>query len=581
MLFEDVAVPDSPVGDGFGSRGSPEHGTANLTRQSLLQHDPEGQAERSEQARMLLVPKAAAVARIAESLPFATAVMSPVPVFPMDLLDSPTAAERSEAVASRDPLRHVAVAKAASGSSPGQEFLSFSASAGEVEPEDAEMYQECSTPQAVPAAQPASREVEHAFDMGVQEVVTNAATHVAAAEARAQEAELRARASELQANEKIALMQRMMQESHMKAQADACAVERQKQDAEVYLQHMMRESAKHESQLQALRAETDYKLRLAEQALSRQASTAAPSVGSAAEAGSLPPVVQGLRKIAPDYFQNLWAQPQRHETVFMPGTQTQTQTQVETERDKNVSQSASPELAAQLTSTRPASTFASSAQGLFSSDHEADGLGQENTSQAQEAQGSKNQPGSRGPNDGDGGPPGGGQSPPQGQSPRDGRNPRRPKQSKGSGPPGGGGDGPGDGGGSGSSSSSSSGGSDETPPPMMTDAEDEEQQIARALRRSRRDLKARRYKEEDFKCPPLPEPGRYRAWKNAVQQNTAAASGRPDNKAIVWVQTAFDKSISIEDLAIVQALSDSESKNVVEVPKRCDWPAWPSDHPGG
>ena len=86
---------------------------------------------------------------------------------------------------------------------------------------------------------------------------------------------------------------------------------------------------------------------------------------------------------------------------------------------------------------------------------------------------------------------------------------------------------------------------------MMTDEEDEEQQLRRALRRSRRDAKSRRYKEEEFKCPPLPEPGRYRAWKNAVQQNTAAASGRPDNKAIVWVQTAFDKSVPVEDLAIV------------------------------
>ena len=38
---------------------------------------------------------------------------------------------------------------------------------------------------------------------------------------------------------------------------------------------------------------------------------------------------------------------------------------------------------------------------------------------------------------------------------------------------------------------------------------------------------------------------------SCLEECTAAASGRPDNKAIVWVQTAFDKSIPIEDLAIV------------------------------
>jgi len=275
-----------------------------MTRQSLLQHNLEGQAERSEQSRMLLVPKAAAVARIAESLPFSAVAMSPVPVFPMDLLDSPVAAERLKAVdASRDPLRHVAVAKAASGSSPGQEFLSFSAGAEDVELEDADMYQECATPQAAPAVQPASREVEHAFDMRVQEVVTNATAHAAAAEARVQDAELRARASELQASEKVALMQRVMQESQMRAHADAQMLAQEKHQAQIQLQQLMQESAQHESQLQALRAETDMKLKMAERALSRQASTAAPSVGSAVEAGieylvpndckeSLPPHVQ-------------------------------------------------------------------------------------------------------------------------------------------------------------------------------------------------------------------------------------------------------------------------------------------------
>ena len=94
--------------------------------------------------------------------------------------------------ASRDPQRHAAVAKAASEGGPGPEFQSLGATPEEEEQEDMEMY-ECETPQAEQAVQPVSREVEHAFEMRVQEVVTKASTHVAAAEARAREAELRAR----------------------------------------------------------------------------------------------------------------------------------------------------------------------------------------------------------------------------------------------------------------------------------------------------------------------------------------------------------------------------------------------------
>ena len=75
--------------------------------------------------------------------------------------------------------------------------------------------------------------------------------------------------------------------------------------------------------------------------------------------------------------------------------------------------------------------------------------------------------------------------------------------------------------------------------------------INRALRRSRKEAGSRRYKEEEFKCPPLPEPGRYRAWTNAVQQNAAVASARPDNKAIEWVQQAFDKLVPVETLYVV------------------------------
>ena len=214
----------------------------------------------------------------------------------------------------------------------------------------------------------------------------------------------------------------------MKAQADAQALALEKHHAHVQLQQMMRESAQHESQLQALRAETDSFRSLAEQALSRQASTAAPSIGSAAEAGveyRLPPETQyktrfvlkgdqtkelspevennfqnlvrqtsqGLQKIVPDFIQNAWAQPQLPEYIYMAGTQTQTQVQVETERDKNVPNSASQMLAAQLTNTRSASTFACGPQ----------------EPQVSEAQG--NQAGPKGPG-GDDEPSDGGKSPP-------------------------------------------------------------------------------------------------------------------------------------------------------------------------
>ena len=73
--------------DKMSERGSPvQTGPTDLTRQSLLQHTLE-EARLSEQGKALLVPKAAAVARIAETLPFAKAVGSPIPVFPMDALD--------------------------------------------------------------------------------------------------------------------------------------------------------------------------------------------------------------------------------------------------------------------------------------------------------------------------------------------------------------------------------------------------------------------------------------------------------------------------------------------------------------
>ena len=38
---------------------------------------------------------------------------------------------------------------------------------------------------------------------------------------------------------------------------------------------------------------------------------------------------------------------------------------------------------------------------------------------------------------------------------------------------------------------------------------------------------------------------------NTVQQNAAVASGRPDDKAIAWIQKAADKSIPMEELEII------------------------------
>ena len=90
--------------------GSPEQGTANLTHQSLLQHDL-SQVERSAMAQALLVPKASSVARIAEALPKATAIAPAVPDFPLNL-SAHLAAAKTPCEASRNPERHVTVAKA-------------------------------------------------------------------------------------------------------------------------------------------------------------------------------------------------------------------------------------------------------------------------------------------------------------------------------------------------------------------------------------------------------------------------------------------------------------------------------------
>ena len=496
--------------------GSPARGTAGLTHETLFQHDlGEGQASRSAMSQALLVPKAAAVARIAEALPKATVA---APVMPtIDLthhLDSEATpinlAHRLDKEAT--PNLHVSVAKASPSQVPDL-FRSF-----DISVEDADMFEDCPEARQEEAIHLVRQEAGIALDMRVQEVMVNASSHVEASEQRARLAEHSARTAELQANDKIAYMQQVMQEAMLRARADAQAtIEQQNQKAEFQLQQMRAEAAKHDLQLQQMRAEAEHKLMLAEQALSRQASTAA-------SVGSEPP---GL-KIVPDYFQGLLLQPAPQARTFMPATQTQVQVVAQNvEVDKNIVHSASASLAAQLSSTGPASIFASPFQN-----------GAAQASEVQGVQASGNGPsgsGSQGPPN-DGAPTPNSNQPPPGERPS-----RRPDRQSKRGPSGGGGGGD-DGNGSGGNSSSGSSSS------SADSQEDEEQQIRRALRRSRRDAKKRYYKEKEFKCPPIPEAGRYRAWMNTVQQNAAVASGRPDDKAIEWIQQAANREIPIEDL---------------------------------
>ena len=179
---------------------------------------------------------------------------------------------------------------------------------------------------------------------------------------------------------------------------------------------MRAEADKHDRLLQQVRAEAEHKLMLAEQALSRQASTAA-SVGSTAEASGFP------SKIVPDYFQNLAVQPVSRAMYSMPATQTQAITEI----DKNSAPSASQSFASQFSSFGPASTFASPAQEGAA---QASGVHRAQSAGDNDPKGSGHQ-----------GPLGGGPPPPdQGQSPPEDRFPRPPdRRAKGGSPDGGGG----------------------------------------------------------------------------------------------------------------------------------------------
>ena len=118
------------------------------------------------------------------------------------------------------------------------------------------------TPQPVMETHHTCREIDIALDMRVQEVVVNASTHIAVAEARARDAEMVTRATELEANGKLANMQRVMQDGLLKAQAEAQETERQKQNVELQLQQMREEAARRDLQMQQLQADTEHKLRV-------------------------------------------------------------------------------------------------------------------------------------------------------------------------------------------------------------------------------------------------------------------------------------------------------------------------------
>ena len=46
----------------------------------------------------------------------------------------------------------------------------------------------------------------------------------------------------------------------------------------------------------------------------------------------------------------------------------------------------------------------------------------------------------------------------------------------------------------------------------------------------------------------MPRVAQFRAWKQTVFQNTNAASGRPDDLALVWVRQVDDPVVALEDL---------------------------------
>ena len=85
------------------------------------------------------------------------------------------------------------------------------------------------------------------IDHKVIEMVADATRHIEAANVRTKNAENAARAAEQQTDEKLAYMQRVLQEGMMKTQMEAqAAIEQQKRDAE--------------HQLQKVRDETELKL---------------------------------------------------------------------------------------------------------------------------------------------------------------------------------------------------------------------------------------------------------------------------------------------------------------------------------
>ena len=263
-------------------------------------------------------------------------------------------------------------------------------------------------------------------------------------------------------------------------------------------------------------------------------------------------VVEGNIKpgfnLTSSYFQNLLVQPVRQAMSFMPTTQTQVQTYVGPvfETDKNIAPSASSTIAPQW-DLRPEST--------------SNGMTQPGAAQAVEAQdaedsGNNVQDARQEPRGSDGqGPPDGNSPPGRSPPPPDESFPRRQSRKTGKGSGGGGGSDGGGGGGGGSSSSNSG----------SSGSEPSDDEIDREIRRNHRRLASKsksRYKEEEFKCPPIPEPGRYRAWLNTVYQNGVAASGRLDDKALVWLMQAADEKVLDEALYDVPKSFRSRSRRI-------------------
>ncbi len=62
--------------------------------------------------------------------------------------------------------------------------------------------------------------------------------------------------------------------------------------------------------------------------------------------------------------------------------------------------------------------------------------------------------------------------------------------------------------------------------------------------------KRKRGKDADeIKLPPLPEGNQFRAWKTAVYQSVLQASGREDDRVLLWIREVEARGAKPGDLA--------------------------------